>query len=111
MPKRLWSIKPEDHRPALARNRFNPVPLFSGGSLRPEIDINRPIGIHLGIRIGAGSGLPLTGLKHGLGGRIVHNYGPEILVRTPIRHSQFVGLASVKRSTGLVQMGVEILRS
>ena len=81
-----WAVQAEDPCPAFAGSRFYPILLFPGGSFRAKIDVNRAIGIDLGIRVGADRRHGPARLNHGAGRRIVKDHRPEVFGRNPARN-------------------------
>ena len=64
-PRLERTIEAEENVPSFSWNRLHPVVLFTNRSLRPEIDVNRAIGINYDILILAADSWPfLVSLEH-----------------------------------------------
>ena len=88
-PRLQRTIQAQQCVPALAGNRLHPVALLAGRRTRPEVDVDRGVGVDLESLGLAADGRPLLiGLQHGTRLVVIKDDGPEVRHRNVRRKAK-----------------------
>lgn len=97
-------VQPQDHEPALAGHRLDPVaPLYPVGLLRSEVDGGRSVGVRLRgrrrVTLAAGPRIALRRVEHRARHGVVQRQRPEVRFRNALRQRQSVCSTGVSAET------------
>src|SRR5580704_4473291 len=82
-PRLQWPVHAQNHKPALARNRLQPVVLFACRGFGREINIERAVCVLLDpLRLASDCWEFLARLQHRARLRVVNRDGPEVITGT-----------------------------
>src|SRR5580704_9973190 len=109
-PRLQWSVHAKDHKPALARNRLQPVVLFACRRFWREIDVERAIRVLLySLSLASDCREALAGLQHRARLRVVHRDRPEVVYRHIGRQMEFVGFGAIEWLFLAIKIGSRVI--
>src|SRR3984885_6744502 len=109
-PRLQRPVHAQDHKPALARNRLQPVVLLACRRFRSKINVERPICVLLDpLRLASDCWEFLARLQHRARLRVVNRDGPEVIDRNVRRQMELIGFVAVERLLFGVQIGAGVI--